>query len=58
MIGAFRSVFCKSKVRWSIVTKIVTCLSVLLMLSIGRLKGAGGCRQRLSGVCSLRNYIA
>ena len=51
MIGAFRSVFCKSKVRGSIVSKM-SIVSVSLMLSISRLYGAGGCRQRLSGVCS------
>ena len=37
MIGAFRSVFCYSNVRWSIVSKIsrfVYCLFVLLLSSI------------------------
>ena len=37
---------------FSIVSKIVYCLSALLMLSISRLLCAGSCRQRLSGVCS------
>ena len=46
------SIFCWLKVRRSIASKTVCCLSVLLMLSIGRLYGAGSCRQRLSGVCS------
>ena len=40
MIGAFLSVFRKSKVRRSIVSKIVYCLSVLLMLSISRVSSS------------------
>ena len=41
MIGASRSVFCQSKVHWS-VSLLVYCLSVLLMFSISQ----------FSGVCS------